>query len=337
MSSENQQDEQFKLVSIDGSSKIKASSNRAKQAYSSYLKSDDDDENDNSSQLSINETLDESKEVVKENNVQQNNVPKKQENNQKQVSKPPVKGTAPLKSTKNTKKVEEIEEDDYFNDDGSIKEDRENAKNNIQELKNSIASLLGNFIGALTALFAKLGALLMKPISMVLDLMIKVMNIPLGIMNKFIASLSNKLGDKAKEIAPEEATIEEAPPPPEIKKANFSEMIELNIIFIDNYKKNLYNQQKSGAMKLSKAEEGLIMSMAMEAIRECAEFTVELPPPTEGIYEGIPVSQIMENITEEDVKIFLGFVKGFPGKYIGKSWKISETYATWLINNSPTG
>ncbi len=46
MSSENQQDEQFKLVSIDGSGKIKASSNRAKQAYSSYLKSDDEDDYD---------------------------------------------------------------------------------------------------------------------------------------------------------------------------------------------------------------------------------------------------------------------------------------------------
>ncbi|MEK7435215.1 MAG: hypothetical protein AABZ74_18935 [Cyanobacteriota bacterium] len=341
MSSENEHNDQFKLVSIDGSgnSSVKPNSNKAKQAYSSYLK-EDDSSSDSSSQVSVSTRNNEQDDVPQKST---SNLPEQSSN--KTVTKKQsasAKGTAQLKpqpktatKSKETKRLEE-DEDDYFNEDGSINDEKESAKTNIDELKSSVASLLGNFIATLVALFSKLGALLMKPISMAMNLLIKILNIPLNILNRFISSLSTKLGNKRKALAPE--TIEEeAPPPPELKKSAFTDMIELNIIFMDNYKKNLYNNQKTGAMKLSKSEENLIMSMAMEAIRECAEFTVELPAPVEGIYQGIPIYQVMENITEDDVRIFLGFVKAFPGKYIGKTWKMSETYATWLINNSPTG
>ena len=112
-------------------------------------------------------------------------------------------------------------------------------------------------------------------------------------------------------------------------------MIELNITFIDNMKKPLYNRNRAMSMKLGVMEEELIMGTAMIAIKECAEFTVDLPTPTSGHYSGTAIYDIMSNVTETDVRYFLGFVKAYPGKYIGKEWKVSETFATWLINNAP--
>ena len=45
----------------------------------------------------------------------------------------------------------------------------------------------------------------------------------------------------------------------------------------------------------------------------------------------------MKDTNEDDLKAFLGFVRSYPGKYMGGTWKISEVYATWVINNSPIG
>ncbi|MEO1435745.1 MAG: tetratricopeptide repeat protein [Bacteroidota bacterium] len=50
----------------------------------------------------------------------------------------------------------------------------------------------------------------------------------------------------------------------------------------------------------------------------------------QGLFDAMEASSLM------DIESFLNFVLEFPGKYIGHRWKISETYATWLINDAPT-
>ncbi|MEZ0374509.1 MAG: hypothetical protein ACAI44_35805 [Candidatus Sericytochromatia bacterium] len=128
----------------------------------------------------------------------------------------------------------------------------------------------------------------------------------------------------------------EAPPDPaNAKTSDFSEMLKLDIIYTDNLQKALYKKKPGMAQRMGAMEEDLILSNAMLAIAECAEFTAELPSPGTGIYAGKRIYDIMSNVTKEDVAIFLGYVKAYPGKYIGKEWKISETFATWLINNAP--
>lgn len=329
MSLEDEKNDQFKLVSIEGNA-IKSTANKAKQAYNSYLKEDDENYQDDAE-----DDLQQVAEVKEEVKPQRNKTDISSKKGTAQLKKP---STAQLNNQNSSgKKYNVDDDDDLFNEDGSINDD-DKVKSNIEELKKSVSELISGFLGTISALVSKLASLAMKPISIVIGILAKILNVPLSILNKIIGSLASKLDKKKKELQPEDeidAPIEE--PVADIKKASFSEMIELNIIFIDNYKKNLYKQPKSMALKLSRAEEELIMLMTIEAIKECAEFTAELPPPVEGIYQGIPISKIMEEATEEDVKIFLGFVKAFPGKYIGKSWKISETFATWLINNSPTG
>jgi len=43
----------------------------------------------------------------------------------------------------------------------------------------------------------------------------------------------------------------------------------------------------------------------------------------------------MANTTDEHLKLFLDFVNAFPRKYMGTPYKFSETYATWVISNTP--
>lgn len=54
-----------------------------------------------------------------------------------------------------------------------------------------------------------------------------------------------------------------------------------------------------------------------------------------GRYNNKSVFDVMATCSARDIYTFLAFVKSYPGKYIGKSWKINETFATWVINNAP--
>ncbi|MFN8575377.1 MAG: hypothetical protein U0354_00835 [Candidatus Sericytochromatia bacterium] len=340
---EEQNNDNFKLVSLDGNTP-KSGAQQAKRAYSSYLK-DDEYQVDNTSSLQISEVDPTASEPVppppapkpqpsKTVNKQQTKGTKPLSGNTQNLNATP---TSPLKN-KNGKSYDTSDDVDLFSGEPTAEEVSER----LGELKSSVSSLFLNVKNTLFAASLKGVSTLMKPIGKIAGLTAKMANIPLKLINNGISSLSNKMGQSAKALGAKDANeirqeeqIQEAPP--EIKTSSFNEMIELNIFFTDNYKKALYNKPKNAGFKLSKMEEELICGMAIEAIKECAEFTAELPPPASGIYEGRAISEVMENVTNDDIAIFLGFVKGFPGKYIGKTWKISETFATWLINNSPLG
>ena len=45
----------------------------------------------------------------------------------------------------------------------------------------------------------------------------------------------------------------------------------------------------------------------------------------------------MSRTSPDDIAMFLRFVRSFPGKYMGHTWKINETYATWMLNATPLG
>lgn len=120
----------------------------------------------------------------------------------------------------------------------------------------------------------------------------------------------------------------------EALKASFNDISELNIILTDNYDTPLY---KKSVNALSRLEEDIIIANAILAIQQCAEFTKDSPPMSEGLYKGQKIDLLMENVSKEDILIFLGYMKSKPKKYISKSWKISEIFATWLANNAPIG
>lgn len=214
----------------------------------------------------------------------------------------------------------------------------------LEEFQRSVSILLSN-----ASVAAKnIAIIVITPLLPLLNQIVKLLMIPLQFINLLTRKINERMGRK-KEAQPNAGTAaatQEAPPEerdedpeeeemPEAKTATFSDMIELNIVFTDNMKKALFKKKPGMNQKLGAMEEDLILSNALLAIAECAEFTKELPSPGSGIYAGKKIYDIMSNVTKEDVAIFLGFVKAYPGKYIGKEWKISETFATWLINNAP--
>lgn len=143
---------------------------------------------------------------------------------------------------------------------------------------------------------------------------------------RWLPKYKEEISDKQSETE----TVKEIQP----LKAKFSDIIELNIIFTDNYETPLF---KKSNYSLSNAEEQIVISNAISSIQQCAEFTRESPPVKEGYYKDKKIESIMENVIEDDIRMFLGYVKAKPKKYVGKTWRISETFATWLLNNSPMG
>ncbi|MFH1467070.1 MAG: tetratricopeptide repeat protein [Pseudomonadota bacterium] len=59
-------------------------------------------------------------------------------------------------------------------------------------------------------------------------------------------------------------------------------------------------------------------------------------PLAEGRYAGKTLEEAMAGATAEDVRDFLLFVASFPGRYIGTTWRLTETWATWALNSGFT-
>lgn len=123
------------------------------------------------------------------------------------------------------------------------------------------------------------------------------------------------------------------------KKVSFLDLHELNINFTDN--KNIplfhFDIRKTQSYRPSPAVvDPIATRAALQAIRECAQRATSIPPAMEGPYANIPLSTVLENVQEDDLQNFLRYVKVYPGNYVGRNLKISETFATWVVYGAPT-
>lgn len=310
-SNNNPGSEQFSLVSLD----------KSQQAASSYTNMSRRAKGESDSTLSINE------------DDAHKPAPAPAKPAATAAKEPPKKDaskkTAPLK----TPPVRSEDAMDQSLDDILVK---------LDEFNRSVKILAGNASVAAR----NISLVVLTPLLPLLNRLLKLLNIPLQFVNLLAGKINQRMGSNggtaalqpvsAAGAAPEAVAEEAPPPPPAAKTSNFSDMLELNIVFTDNMKKALYKKKPGlASTRMGAMEEDLILSNALLAISECAEFTSELPNPASGLYAGQRIYDIMANVTKDDVAIFLGFVKAYPGKYIGKEWKISETFATWLINNAP--
>lgn len=309
MSSDNPQGSDFSLVSLD----------KSQQAANSYTNMSKRARGESDSTLSVSE--EEAKEKLAPS-----------------PPKPKKKATGSEDGKKKKKKAPTLGGED------AVDQSLEDILIKLEEFRNSVAVLLSNASVAAKSI----ALMIITPLLPLLNQLVKLLMIPLQFINLLSRKINERMGKKAKtpktassdgsEIGAEEEDLpeeEEEDLGPEAKTSNFSDMIELNISFTDNMKKVLYKKNQSMSQRLGAMEEDLIMSNALLAIAECAEFTKDLPSPAKGLFAGKKIYDIMSNVTKGDVAVFLGFVKAYPGKYIGKEWKISETFATWLINNAP--
>lgn len=135
----------------------------------------------------------------------------------------------------------------------------------------------------------------------------------------------------------EEPDENQPPPPPE--KVSFVELAEKNIIFCDNRKRPLYTieqmRDKYGRTASEEVLSPMIMENILKAFHEVAPKAKAIPTPSSGIYANIPMDQVMDGISEEDVMRFLNYVQRFPRGYVGKNFRITESFAGWVVSGTP--
>ncbi len=122
-----------------------------------------------------------------------------------------------------------------------------------------------------------------------------------------------------------------------------SDMVALGVTFLDDYRHPMMSH-RSVLYTLSEKQENLILDMMVTMVQGTAKSlykpgttTSNMTPLEGGGFDGINMWEAMLKTTREDMKVFLRFVKDYPGKYMGRRFRIDETYATWIINSTPVG
>jgi hypothetical protein len=129
-----------------------------------------------------------------------------------------------------------------------------------------------------------------------------------------------------------------APPVQNYTPVSFVDLHELNVDFTDNYDQPLFDFSRYANSRYTVSKmivDPQAMEMALYSIRECAPRASAIPPATEGPYANLPLSEVMMVIGETDLQAFLRYVKAYPGNYVARSLKISETFATWVVYGAP--
>lgn len=132
------------------------------------------------------------------------------------------------------------------------------------------------------------------------------------------------------------------PAPP--RAGILTDLMELGIEFVGLSRQEFLPRRRILRLDGDSLERVLLDSMTAD-IRETADYVRDMFDSTSdlkrvrtaGRYQGRSAFQVMETATPADVRRFLVFVRSWPGKYMGKRWKINETFATWVINDAPFG
>lgn len=128
------------------------------------------------------------------------------------------------------------------------------------------------------------------------------------------------------------------PAGPREKPISFCDLYQFNVQFTDNADVLLYDFERSKRTKYAPSPmvvDPIATEKALVAIKECAERAHGIPPATEGRYAGIPLAHVLYNAGEQDLQGFMQYVKAYPGNYVGRNLKVSETFATWVVYGAP--
>jgi len=223
----------------------------------------------------------------------------------------------------------------------------------VEKLKNqfnSIKETIANTIFYPFRVFAFYADIIIENIALITQNMGAIMSLAYKTLIKQIKESKPFAGEEIIEEEPESLEIPADNNNPEEplydnytesgqKKISFLDLHELNINFTDNRNSALFNfdVRKTQTYKPSPmVVDPLATKIAIQAIHECAERAASIPPAMEGPYANIPLSEVLANITEDDLQCFLRYVKVYPGNYVGRNLKISETFATWVVYGAPT-
>ncbi|MGV3598634.1 MAG: tetratricopeptide repeat protein [Bacteroidota bacterium] len=117
------------------------------------------------------------------------------------------------------------------------------------------------------------------------------------------------------------------------------ELLSKDVSFRDNNRDRMLNPRYIIHYDSKEFKELLLLLMA-DQVFDTEEFTREgdifVNPAVKGQNQGKSIHDLFLEPDTADIEDYLEFVAYFPRKYMGKDYKVNETYATWLLNNSPS-
>ena len=103
-----------------------------------------------------------------------------------------------------------------------------------------------------------------------------------------------------------------------------------SLIFDAEKSSGEWNENKTNTVLKELTKDIQFTGKEMQAQNNSQDQTIK-----EGDFSGKQLFAAMQQVKETDVLDFLKYVQARPIKYMGHVWKISETFATWMINGTP--
>lgn len=119
-------------------------------------------------------------------------------------------------------------------------------------------------------------------------------------------------------------------------RSGFGKLVEQKIFFSTIHNRPFLTEKDVREWQPgNKRQEYEWMTRAIEEIRNCAPYGQKLPAPPRGPFMGIPMHDVLREITYSDLESFLVFVSNRPQPFQQKPLKLSEAYATWAHKGAP--
>ena len=107
---------------------------------------------------------------------------------------------------------------------------------------------------------------------------------------------------------------------------------------------NVYEESflsKDAIFTNTQKDEQVVLDSMVNDIRYTGEAMLKQIPEQNkiikgGIYDGKKLFEAMQTVKRTELELFLTYISARPKNYAGNSWKISETFATWMDGGTPT-
>lgn len=124
-----------------------------------------------------------------------------------------------------------------------------------------------------------------------------------------------------------------------VKDTLFFKMARLGISFTSIDDIIFYDRSKLLDDSTAYPTEKILNDMAKD-IQRTVNALIELKSPLDqeiksGNYKGQMMFAVMQKASSDDVLQFMKYVHAKPDKYKARKWRVSETFATWVINGAP--
>lgn len=126
------------------------------------------------------------------------------------------------------------------------------------------------------------------------------------------------------------------------QQLSLKKFLTMNLFFRDNYGQRLFDYRYFYYYADSLLESE-VLDLAKATVQEIADMYAADTVTNDqfgkkaasGIFAGRNVMRAIIESQVPHLRYFLDYVATYPGKYIGNNYKFSETYATWLLNETP--